>query len=369
MTRPSPRRGAAALLVALALLATTGFGALVFDLGYARMVDGQLQGTADAAAHAAVSRIVELGQDADGRTAADLAAGRAMAQLVAAENRVNGHAAALGADRVQTGIWAGGAFTPSEDPDAVNAVRVQLAEPGLVAPFYSLFSQSSGHAHGASTLTESADAVAMVPPPTGAGGVACYLPIAIPSCALDARGPDGLASYTFLPGSDRSDTGGWAILGTRASASAVTSQVEACDAAGEIQEGDPVFVNNGSITNAFRAMADAVAASDTRWDSAALGPQPARQARSAVSAAAYGRTLERPLLVFEASDCSNIRFNQSYPLAGFAWGVVYDVVSQASGRAIHLRIDPSETRAVGTRPGTGSATWGVGYSAPPMLVQ
>lgn len=365
----SPRRGSAALLVALALVATTGFGALVFDLGYARMVDGQLQGAADAAAHAAVSRIVELGRDADGRTEADLAAGRAMGQLVAGQNRVNGHAAALPAEAVETGVWAEGAFSPSTDPELVNAVRVNVAEAGLMAPFYTLFSMGGGHAHGASTLTEAATAVAMVPPPEPAGAVTCYLPIAIPSCALEAQPGSGLASYTFRPASDRTDTGGWGLLGTRANAAAVTAQVQSCTASGEIELGDPVFLNNGTMTTAFRAMADAIAASPTTWDAAALGALPARDARSAVPAAAYGRTLEAPLLVFDAPDCRNVRFNQSRPLVGFAWGVVYDVVSQGSGRAISVRIDNTRPRDVGTRPGTGGSDWGVAYSGPPMLVQ
>lgn len=366
----SPRKGSAVLLAVGILVIAVGFGALVLDLGYSRMVDTQLQAAADAGAHAAVAHLVERSRDADGRTAADIAAGLEMGRGIAGENTVNGHAAAPGPADVESGIWSDGVFTPTADPLLINAVRVRIAEAGLMAPLYSLFSMATGQAGGVSTLSEAAEAIAVTPPPTAAGGVDCYLPIAIPSCAVTAQPGDALSTYTFVAASDRADTGGWGLLGTQASAAAVRTQATQCEAAGEIETGDPVFIQNGVAAATYGTIANAISTSDTRWDTAALGPLPPQAVGSMLSGAAYGRTREAPILVFDAPDCTNVRFNQSYPLTGLAWGVVFDVAANGSRRTIHFRIDNTRVHDVGTTRGDGgSVDWGVGFTDPPMLVR
>lgn len=106
-------RGAAAVIVALALPVLAGAGALAVDLSQYRFIDNRLQSAADAAALAAV-------RDLDDRPALV-----ATALDFAGRNVPASFGTVTGPDDVVIGIFdaATGTFTPDPGPDA-NAVRV-----------------------------------------------------------------------------------------------------------------------------------------------------------------------------------------------------------------------------------------------------
>lgn len=139
MTRHG-RSGGVAIILALSLLVLLGFAALTIDLGYARMVQAQLQAAADAAAMGGAQR---LSTDAAG-----LIAARSTAVSIGAANEANGHPVALDANPINgadgdvvLGIWdaTAGTFTPSMNPELVNAVQVTARDEGLLP----LFSRAS----------------------------------------------------------------------------------------------------------------------------------------------------------------------------------------------------------------------------------
>lgn len=107
-------RGAAALVFALALPMLLGFGALVTDIGNARVVEGRMQGAADAAALAAV-------QDFSDR---DAAVERALSY--ARQNVPESYGDVIEAEDVVFGSYDPGdkVFVASETD--VNAVRISL---------------------------------------------------------------------------------------------------------------------------------------------------------------------------------------------------------------------------------------------------
>jgi Flp pilus assembly protein TadG len=120
--RRSERRGGALTYFALALPVIGGFGALGIEFVYLNAVERELQGVADAAAHAALLQL--------DNTAAGMTAGVADAQDLVAGMHVNGQGYALDAADVEFGYFdaSTGAFTVSADPVEVNAVRVAPTE-------------------------------------------------------------------------------------------------------------------------------------------------------------------------------------------------------------------------------------------------
>lgn len=107
-------RGAVALIFALALPMLLGFGALVTDIGNARLVEGRMQGAADAAALAAV-------QDFDDREAAV-----ARALSYARQNVPESYGDVIEAEDVVFGSYDPGDKVFVESETDVNAVRIIL---------------------------------------------------------------------------------------------------------------------------------------------------------------------------------------------------------------------------------------------------
>lgn len=109
------QEGAVAVLAALALPALLGFGALAVDLGYARVVETQLQAAADAAALAASQKLP------------DTTAARTAALDLAAKNTPSGYGTIIQSSDVSFGrydpstqVFTSGAANP-------NAVQVQTS--------------------------------------------------------------------------------------------------------------------------------------------------------------------------------------------------------------------------------------------------
>ena len=120
--------GGAALLFALALPVVLGFGALVVDIGNARLVRGQMQSAADAAALAASQVLTD-------RTTAT-----ARAVTYATNNVPSSYGEVARKSDVEFGYYDAGAKVFTANASATNAVRVSLRrDPGrgnAVAQFF-----------------------------------------------------------------------------------------------------------------------------------------------------------------------------------------------------------------------------------------
>ena len=353
------RSGSTSVQLALALIPILGVGALVVDIGYARLVHVQLQGAVDAAAHAGVGY---LDGTADGMDNARLGAVE-----VGAMNFVNGQPMTLDPDvDVALGFWDGVDFIESEDPDLVDAVFVDGTSQNLETWF-------ARAAFGTKELATNADAIAVMPAPEPAGAIICYIPIAVPECLFDKYPDDEIIDVDLELQNDNNDTAGWALVGNDpASASNIRDHMDNCEEDGELVLSDTTQLNNGAVTSALKEMADQIVDSDTKFDEDTFGPIGDPYERSTVDQkGGFGNSYEGAIIVFDGGDdCDNVKYNQDASIVGFVWGSVYDV--QATGPAadknIALRLDTLHEFDVGTA-GGGTLEDGIVYQAPPMLVR
>jgi hypothetical protein len=355
-----PRRGNAVVSV-LTIIAITGFAALVIDLGYTRMVHYQLQAAADAAAHAGPAYL-------DGTSSGLTRAGNA-AVSVGEANDANGTAVDLtyvsaNTGSVQTGTWNydNHTFTASTNAANVDAIYVITRATGLNAFF-------SAVAFDNDSMSTSASAIAVKPPTQLPGAVDCFLPLAVPLCSIQAHSASTLANYDFSFSTGGTDNSSWGDLYTHPTTTTVRNLLNNCEVEGEAEVGDRAYLNNGQIAAGLSAIATAIGNSTTRWNTSTLGTQPARMSGSAISATNYGKTIEGPVLVFDQGSqrCNSINYVQSYPLVGFAWGVVYDVKTTGNPKTTKLRINNRVEKTFGTQ-GGGTLDLGVVYQPPPMVV-
>jgi hypothetical protein len=357
-----------ALTVGLSLVVLVSFAALAVDLGYARMVDVELQNAADAAAHAAVQRL-------DG-TDAGLVAARAIAVEVAAENAAAGTRVVLDPNVANAedgglvlGVWDGSTFTPSADAAQINAARAHTQVPTLTTFFARVFGQREVAVGARST---------MVAEHGGASEVECVLPLAIPDCLIGYHG--GLSELTDVElglSPAGVDSVGWGRPNGNPNASWSRDQILDCENSGEAAVGDPVGLQNGVATSAMAALVTAISTSSTTWRDDTWGDQPDRMRGSDVPANKYGRTFEGPLMVFSGGDeyCTGNggSFTGTETIVGFMWGSVYDVKLPGNGRGngtvgtLKLRLDPMGDYDFGTA--GGGPDWGVVGSTPPRMVQ
>ena len=126
---------------------------------------------------------------------------------------------------------------------------------------------------------------------------------------------------------------------------------------------------NGEAVVGLQTLADAIDASETRWNSDIFGELPAQMSGSAVKA--YGNTFEAPILVFDGGDTyctTGGDFTGYEPLVGFSWGVVYDVraTGAAEEKNIRMRLNPYEAHLDGTS--SGGPSWGVGHEEDPGII-
>lgn len=360
------RRGNTAIVFAVSLTTFLAFVALTVDLGYARMVQQQLENTSDAAAHAGGLRL-------DG-TDEGMAAARETAIAIAAANPAGGRALTLDANEdndpdgdIVLGVWdtETDTFEPSDDPAEVDTVQVRARIPDLalfVAPI----------SLGVSSAPVSSRSFAEART-SGAGAVACYIPLAVAECIVDRYTVDGLQDLTLKLNPPGIDNVGWARGNGTPNASWTRSQILDCEQDGEVAIGDPVGLQNGVVTSAMSALATRVTDSTTTWSAERWGTLPTRAVNSSIPAARYGRTYEGPILVFDGGSAyctgSGGSFNHSKPLVGFLWGAIYDVVNSGSSasRTVKMRVDTSTTYDFGTAP--GGPDYGVITRTPPRLVR
>ena len=374
------RRGGAALVVALAMLALLGFVALVVDLGYARLVHGQLQAAADAAALAGTERL--------NRTTEGLEDARATAVAIGAMNAAHGQPVSLDPNEgnaplgdVVLGEWAADTdtFTPSTDPLKVNAVQVLARNDGL-APLFS-------RVLGKGDLGVAASSTATVGPWQGAGAVPYYLPFCLPDCLFLENADEALQDMTFVLNPAGEDNTGWCRVGGSPNTAWVRDHLdlaEVCmtewDETGAVSEectpaetDTDVGLNNGELTAGLKDLLATLEESGLPWDADAWGALPLQHAGSDVAPAAYGNMLVGPLPVFDGGDVycdpGGGGWTGSAPMTGFVWGAIYDIrwKGSAANQNIWARIDVENVHPIGEW--TGGEDYNVVAPGPPWVVQ
>jgi hypothetical protein len=372
----SHRRGATALTIAVSAGVLFAFVGIVVDFGVARLVQSQLQAATDVSAMAGARQL-------DG-TAAGLTTARTTAVDVAAANFALSTPVTIdpnpGNDAdgdVVVGIWdeVAGEFTPSMDPARVDAVQVRARRDDLRTWFLALF--------GRNTLATRTRSIAERGRELGAGRVPWYLPFSLPECEIDRHTADGLADLTFVLSPAGDDTTGWGAVGDNPNASWAVDHIEQMmdcmhdwEETGEVdaacsQAGTSDYVNlgNGEMTSALKALEDAMK-DGLDWSTERWGALPAQNSRSTVPKGVYGSVLEGPIPIFQggADYCGpRAAWNETYPVLGFVWGVIYDVASKGSAaqRNVWVRVDTRHIYTVGEWYGGGA--WGVTYNGPPVL--
>lgn len=370
------RRGASALVLAVSIGVVLSFVAIVVDLGLARLAQAQLQATTDAAALGGARRL-------DG-SATGLTAARQTAVEVGGANEVMGVALALDANEgnaadggVVLGVWDPDTddFTPSTEAEEVNAVLVRARRQDLPV-WFAVFL-------GRDRLAASALSLARRGSELGAGKVPYYLPFALPDCQVHEHDPDEMSDITFTLSPAGEDNVGWGAVDATPSAAwakdhinAMLECMHAWDETGTVPEacssaaaGESVNLDNGVVGGALSELNQAMA-KGIDWNETVWGPLPAQHKDSTVPKAVYGTVLEGPIPIFDAGPeyCSDdAAWNETLPLLGFVWGVIYDVRTKgsASQKNVWVRVDMEHLHPVGDWYGGGS--WGVTYSGPPVL--
>jgi Flp pilus assembly protein TadG len=247
--RHARKRERGAVLTAFVLTSTALFAlaAVGVDTGRLALTANEVQTVADAAATAGAHALLDGGSTATAR---------AQAQTVAAQNRVNGNAAAIEAGQLEVGSYdpqtqafVNGAL-PANAVRATPAVTVQNLFAGL---FGSQFAQT--------TVTKTATAAF-----TGLGSGRPNLPLAIGACnfpALSAcfNDPSCLPSLTQVP-STTNNTGWTSFLdGSTSNPSIAQYMPSACGGTRtppDVGVGTSISLNNGQITSVLKAVEDCV---------------------------------------------------------------------------------------------------------------
>ena len=371
------RRGSIAVVLAIILVVTIAVAALVIDLGYARLVQAQLQAAADASALAGVT---ELNGTDEGMDQA-----RLTAVAVASLNLAHGEAVLLdpntanGADGdVVLGTWDGLAFTPNTIADEVNAVSVLARRPDLVPLLSAVAFQRESLGAGALSI-------ASVKGELGAGEVPYYLPFGLPDCMWDEYSGDQLMDMTFVLNPAGGDTTGWASLGGHPNTSWLNEHIadilpcmwewydtgEVSEACAEGSVSDTMGMGTGENTSALQTLADAVG-SGIPLDTEVWGELPDQAGCSAVDEDGYGNAVVGPIPVFNADPeyCEGGgAWNEEAPVDGFVWAAIYDVCwkGAAKNKNVFVKIDMDSKYQIGT--GWGGGDYGIVSVGPGVVVR
>lgn len=355
------RRGSYAWLLVLSLPVLLGFAAVAIDLSYQKVVRAELQAAADIAVSAGADHI-------DG-TAEGLQAAEESAIRAAARNKADGVPVVLSPDNIVFGYWDKPTreFIDSTDPEQIDAMRLWIRREDIDTTFASIaFREPLVAAEGRSAAVQQ--------PPTPAGAVSCYIPLAVPDCMFEDNSPEQIANFTLKLNPAGIDNVGWARVGATPNANWTRDQIRDCHQDGMAKVGDDVGLQNGVVSSALSELITAVGASSTRWNSAVWGPLPAKHSGSAISTANYGKTYEGAIIIFDGGDeyCSGSGgpYNQTETIVGFAWAAIYDVRTSggASQKNIWVKLDPMTDRVIGEKRG-GRFDGGVLFDEPVALVK
>ncbi|NOY27933.1 MAG: hypothetical protein GXP62_18875 [Oligoflexia bacterium] len=319
------RRGSTTVIIATSFIMLAGFAAMAVDLGYARMVDAQLEVAADSGASGGAGFL-------DGTTAGVTKAHDA-AIFYSAANTAYGQRVSLSPnqDNAATGDVVIGhidldamTFRPTVEPGQANAVMVRAKQGSISASFSKI-------AFGRDTLSAGACSVAYEPAGLGAETVPYYLPLAVPDCAFSTSSDGDLSASSQAEDSrDDEDDGEedddeelcedmqhdgahhvrWAISEDASGASSggdidsatLTDAMDAAwpcmeewDSTGRVtddcaamQVGDKIRISNRSQSEAIEHVADALH-EGVEWDHEYWGEEPERDDDSSVDDDDYGR--------------------------------------------------------------------------------
>lgn len=371
------RRGVSAVMIAVTAGVVFAFAGLVVDFGLARLAQSQLQAAADSSALAGARRL-------DG-TANGLTLARLTAVEVAGANEalgdpviVNENAGNDPGGDVVLGIWDrdAGTFVPSMNPVNVDAVQVRARRDDLRTWFLLLF--------GRDEIVASVVSIAERGRDLGAGKVPWYLPFSLPKCQIDEHGTEGITDITFRLSPSGSDNVGWGAIDDNPNSAWAVDHIsdmlpcmQEWDATGDVTEPctevtteSTVNLGNGDMTSALKALSSAMG-DGIDWSTERWGALPKQDANSTVPKGDYGTVLEGPIPIFDAtaSYCTpSASWNQTFPVIGFVWGVIYDVrwKGSAAQKNVWVRVDTSQIYDIGEWYGGGA--WGITYSGPPVLV-
>jgi len=296
-------------MVALALLPMFGFSALVIDIGMLQVERTQLQNALDASALAGVGYDVEQSH-----------------------------------------------FVSSWDPEFANALYVESELTGIGTIFASV-------AFGVDFLSVQRSSIARAGTYYPAGESPCFLPFAIPECFLDDVDAELMA---LRMSSANIDNTGWADPSAEVTDTSVISQLGGqCDGEPAVT-GEPVYLQNGQMTSAYQVIREMLDGSSDGWDTVKWGPLPPQMGSegdpdviegekySVSTVTNYGGVIQGPIIIFEPGGgvCGeSTQFNQTAPITGFAWAVVYDVDDTGSEKNIRVHLDLTYDYEYGTGPG------------------
>lgn len=266
-------RGATAIIAAVSMLGIMGLLAFVIDFGQVFVTQQELRNVADSAALAATRQMAEilktkstavLQDSSFTLTSSEVAQVTAAAANVAVKNKAGGHSIALDmAADVSVGVWdmatsSFGPAVPGTIPDAVQVVaRRDASNNGAVT---AIFAQMMG----VNSFDVSADATAALLP-VGAvppGGIGLPVGISDEVFASNACG-DSIKMY---PTGTMDGCAGWHAFQYGANANNIKAILDDLnDGSGgilpnnespEVQVGDTVNFNGGTMTSALQAMKD-----------------------------------------------------------------------------------------------------------------
>lgn len=366
---PDTKRGNATY-VALVLLVLFGFAALVVDVGHLRAARAELQAATDASALAGVAAL-------DG-TPKGCATVPEVAAAIGVRNRVFGRPVVVEAADIAYGVFDDGAVTELGPTctDRSNTVQITTAHDEVAMAF------SPVAFGGPDRRAVGARAIAIRPGKSPAGAVDCYLPVAVPACAVSGR-----AEFVFRRSGSGEDTAGWATP-TSAPASAAHFKAQlagyACD---PMRVGEDANVNNGEVGAAeaviearlnHRASASGQAlAPPDPWPAALGGPPSGPLPGSRVASRYFGTGgITGAVMMVTAGDAdldgvddlcdtSPPNFNGTMRVVGFAYGIVYDV----SRSDVAVMVDTTYDWDAHATGGGGTADHGLVFEKPARLLE
>ncbi len=236
-------RGAVAIIVAAAMFALLALILLAVQVGTIGTVRALLQGSADQAALAGAQQI-------DG-SASGLTNAQAEATNILSGGKNfpdalnNGSDLSIAGTAFQTGVWdltrPDLGFTPSTDPDVVNAVRVRGRKTGALNGPVDMF---LGGDFGPDTVALSRTGIAAV---GRAAGLPCRpeLPIAACEQALTCG-----EKIRLLQSPSTEDNGSWTAYDQGANASTLRRMIRDCSLVPNARVGDCITLNNGEVNSA-----------------------------------------------------------------------------------------------------------------------
>ena len=359
------RRGHA-VVFALTLAPLIGFTALSVDVGLQKV---QAEEVSTIVSSAALAGSNQLDGTMDGT---DRAVRAAMEMIHYSTNSAK---VKIGPSDVLFGVVEDGVFREvavnSRTVKEVNAVRVDKRDvttrANLAPVVVNNVEMNVGAMH---------TAVASSSGPSTAGAVDCFLPIAVPSCAVDfssGRMPDPMRVQFGNPGGTKNIS--WAHP-TKANANNIKKAILNTCAYGEVAVDDKIHLNQGVQSSNLSRTADVL--NGWRGDSEPWpyeffpdGP-PWRYEPNAfhwwdsrIYFWRWGQTLQGPIAIVDAGGkpgtCKGMKkLKGKMKVEGFTWGFIYDVRTWggSKNKGFMIQLDPVNPHEVGSRGGgsTGNVT-------------